>query len=78
MQVNVNPLWTNITRAAEDNGTFFGYQWQVKYRWQQALEFGVVHEQAALGVKDGQTAGQMSDDLANKRAGRAARRPRSA
>ena len=40
LQVNFNPLLTNITRAAEDNGTFFEYQWQVKYRWQQALEFG--------------------------------------
>ena len=41
MQVNVNPLLTNITRAVEGNGTFFGYQWQVKYRWQQSLDFGV-------------------------------------
>ena len=40
VQVNFNPLLTNISRAVEDNGTFFGYQWQVKYRWQEALEFG--------------------------------------
>ena len=40
LQLNFNPLLTNITRAVEENGTFFGYQWQVKYRWQQALEFG--------------------------------------
>ena len=39
-QLNFNPLLTNISRAVEDNGTFFNYQWQVKYRWQQALEFG--------------------------------------
>ena len=39
-QFNFNPLLTNISRAVEDNGTFFDYQWQVKYRWQQALEFG--------------------------------------
>lgn len=40
LQFNVNPLLTSITRASEGNGTYFGYQWQVKYRWQQALEFG--------------------------------------
>lgn len=40
VQLNFNPLLTNISRAVEGNGTYFGYQWQVKYRWQQALEFG--------------------------------------
>jgi hypothetical protein len=40
VQVNFNPLLTNISRAVDANGTYFGYQWQVKYRWQQALEFG--------------------------------------
>ena len=40
-QLNANLLLTNISRADEDNGTFIGYQWQVKYRWQQALEFGL-------------------------------------
>jgi hypothetical protein len=40
LQINANPLFTNITRAVEGNGTYFGYQWQVKYRWQQSLEFG--------------------------------------
>lgn len=40
VQLNFNPLWTNISRAVEDDGTFFGYQWQVKYRWQPAFEFG--------------------------------------
>jgi len=39
-QFNFNPLFTNISRAVEGNGTFFGYQWQVKYRWKQLLEFG--------------------------------------
>lgn len=40
VQLNFNPLWTNISRSVEDNGTFFGYQWQVKYRWMPAFEFG--------------------------------------
>ena len=40
IQVNFNPLLTNITRSVEDNGTFFGYQWQVKYRYHPAFEFG--------------------------------------
>jgi len=40
VQLNFNPLLTNITRAVEDNGTFFGYQWQVKYRWMPTFEFG--------------------------------------
>jgi hypothetical protein len=41
VQINFNPLLTNISRSVDANGTYFGYQWQVKYRWQQALEFGV-------------------------------------
>lgn len=40
VQLNFNPLLTNISRAVEDDGTFFGYQWQVKYRLQPAFEFG--------------------------------------
>jgi hypothetical protein len=40
LQFNFNPLLTNISRAVEGNGTFFGYQWQVKYRWTPAFEFG--------------------------------------
>lgn len=40
VQLNFNPLLTNITRAVEGNGTSFGYQWQVKYRWLPAFEFG--------------------------------------
>jgi len=39
-QFNLNPLLTNISRTADGNGTYFNYQWQVKYRWQQALEVG--------------------------------------
>ncbi|HVN43428.1 MAG TPA: hypothetical protein VMT50_11640 [Steroidobacteraceae bacterium] len=39
-QLNFNPLLTNISRSASSNGTYFGYQWQVKYRWQESLEFG--------------------------------------
>ena len=41
VQINFNPLLTNVSRSVDGNGTYFGYQWQVKYRWQQALEFGV-------------------------------------
>ena len=40
VQINFNPLLTNISRSVDGNGTYFGYQWQVKYRWQQELEFG--------------------------------------
>jgi hypothetical protein len=40
VQLNFNPLLTNITRAVEGNGTYFDYQWQVKYRWRQSFEFG--------------------------------------
>ena len=40
VQINFNPLLTNISRAVDGNGNYLGYQWQVKYRWQQAFEFG--------------------------------------
>jgi hypothetical protein len=40
VQINVNPLLTNISRAVDGNGTYLGYQWQLKYRWQQSFEFG--------------------------------------
>ena len=40
VQLNFNPLLTNIARAVEGNGTYFGYQWQAKYRWHQSFEFG--------------------------------------
>ena len=41
VQVNFNPLLANISRAVEENGTYLRYQWQVRYRWQDALDFGV-------------------------------------
>ena len=40
MQVNFNPLLANISRAVEGNGTYLRYQWQVRYRWKEALDFG--------------------------------------
>ena len=40
IQVNFNPLLTNVSRSADANGTYLGYQWQVKYRWKEALDFG--------------------------------------
>jgi len=40
LQLNFNPLLTYVTQATEGNGTYFGYQWQVKYGWRRALEFG--------------------------------------
>jgi hypothetical protein len=40
LQLNANLLLTNISRADEGNGTYAGYQWQVKYRSYAAFEFG--------------------------------------
>ena len=40
LQLNFNPLLTNITRSRDGNGTYFGYQWQARYRWQPAFDFG--------------------------------------
>jgi hypothetical protein len=40
LQLNANLLLTNISRADEGNGTYAGYQWQVKYRSYPAFEFG--------------------------------------
>jgi hypothetical protein len=40
VQLNFNPLLVNVSRAVDGNGTYLRYQWQVKYRWQQAFEFG--------------------------------------
>jgi len=40
IQVNFNPLLTNISRSVDDNGTYLSYQWQVRYRWKEALDFG--------------------------------------
>jgi hypothetical protein len=39
-QINFNPLLANVARAVEGNGTYLEYQWQLKHRWQPALEFG--------------------------------------
>ena len=40
IQVNFNPLLTNVSRSTEENGTYLSYQWQVKFRWKDALDFG--------------------------------------
>jgi len=40
VQVNFNPLLANISRAADGNGTYLRYQWQVRYRWKEALDLG--------------------------------------
>jgi hypothetical protein len=40
VQVNFNPLLANISRAVEGNGTYLRYQWQVRYRGQEALDLG--------------------------------------
>jgi hypothetical protein len=40
IQVNFNPLLANVSRAVEGNGTYLRYQWQVRYRWMEALDFG--------------------------------------
>jgi hypothetical protein len=45
LQLNGNLLFERAFGAADESGvpysTNFGYQWQVKYRWQPVLEFGV-------------------------------------
>lgn len=40
LQLNFNPLLSNITRAVDGNGTYLNYQWQARYRWQELLDFG--------------------------------------
>jgi hypothetical protein len=40
VQINFNPLLANISRAVDGNGTYLRYQWQVRYRWREALDFG--------------------------------------
>src|SRR4029453_16036248 len=40
LQPEFQPVRTHNPGAVENNGTFFGYQWQVKYRWQPTFEFG--------------------------------------
>lgn len=39
-QLNANLLLQRSYRAAESNGLQLAYQWQAKYRWKQAFEFG--------------------------------------
>jgi hypothetical protein len=45
LQLNGNLLFERAFGAADESGvpynTNFGYQWQVKYRWQPVLEFGM-------------------------------------
>jgi hypothetical protein len=33
-EIDFNPSLTNISRSVDGNGTYLGYQWQVKHRWQ--------------------------------------------
>ena len=40
VQANVNVLFERHYRAAAPEATEFGYQWQLKYRWRPAFEFG--------------------------------------
>ena len=41
LQLNGNILFEKHVDAAESRPTEAGYQWQVKYRWQPALEYGL-------------------------------------
>lgn len=41
LQANLNLLLEKHLRSAEGGKAELGYQWQLKYRWQPALEFGV-------------------------------------
>ena len=41
MQLNGNLLFGRHYRAIESGPMEFGYQWQAKYRWTQAFEFGL-------------------------------------
>jgi hypothetical protein len=41
VQLNFNPLFQRNYRSESLPDTQFKYQWQAKYRWQQAFEFGV-------------------------------------
>ena len=40
VQANLNLLFEKHYRAAEGGPSELGYQWQLKYRWRPALEFG--------------------------------------
>ena len=41
LQANLNLLFEKHVDASEPIKTELGYQWQLKYRWQPALEFGL-------------------------------------
>jgi hypothetical protein len=41
VQANLNLLIEKHVRASEPGKAELGYQWQLKYRWQPALEFGL-------------------------------------
>lgn len=41
LQLNGNVLFEKHVDAAESSDTEMGYQWQVKYRWQPTLEYGL-------------------------------------
>ena len=40
VQTNLNLLLERHYRASEQEATEFGYQWQLRYRWRPALDFG--------------------------------------
>lgn len=40
LQLNTNILLERVFDSFDSNGTSLGYQWQAKYRWREALEFG--------------------------------------
>ena len=41
MQANLNLLIEKRLRATQSERAELGYQWQLKYRWQPAIEFGL-------------------------------------
>lgn len=41
VQANLNLLFEKHIRASEPAAATLGYQWQVKYRWRPALEYGL-------------------------------------
>ncbi len=41
VQANLNLLFEKRIRSSEPSRAEFGYQWQVKYRWQPAFEYGL-------------------------------------
>jgi hypothetical protein len=41
LQANINLLFERHIRASTPSSAELGYQWQLKYRWRQSLEFGL-------------------------------------